>query len=730
MLRRSHSLPGLILALGLVFVAATGAILSVVPALDRLATPTIETGTSVARLAEAVAARHEVVSSIRVRANDVVTAAFEDGGVSGVERIDPATGAGLGPYVVSPTVRFVTGLHRAFGLGSDGRIASALAALAMAGLAISGGLLLARRLGGARALLRPIRGGLADRIHGEIGRFAVIGLLLSSLTGLWMSASTFGLLPESAVDLPAVTASAGTPAPIGRLAALAAVDVADLVELTFADPGVPGDVVGLKTRAGEAAVDPVGGAVLAFAPATLLDRVGTVVRLLHTGRGAWALGLVLGLSSAAVPTLAVTGVVMWARRRRSARPLRAGVAVADADTVILTGSEGGTTPGFAATLAAALTAAGHRVHTGEMNDLGEAHVGAERLLILTSTWGDGQAPASARRFLSRLEGVNGRPPVAVLGFGDRTFPNFCGYAAEVGAALDAKGFPRLVDAKRIDRRSAQEFRQWGHDLGRALGCDLVLDHVAETPRTRSLELVGRDDYGAAVGAPVAILRFAAPLDRRTGRRGRLTEFEAGDLLGVLPAGETMPRFYSLASSTRDGVAEICVRLRPGGVASTMLHGLAPGERIEAFVRANPSFRPAADAASLILIGAGAGIGPLAGFARANDRGRPVHLYWGGRSPASDFLYEHELARLIAERRLTSLTTAFSRDPLRRAHVQDRIAADAPRLRQLIGHGGQILVCGSRDMAAAVARTLDPIVRPLGLDLGTLRAGGRYVEDIY
>lgn len=56
-------------------------------------------------------------------------------------------------------------------------------------------------------------------------------------------------------------------------------------------------------------------------------------------------------------------------------------------------------------------------------------------------------------------------------------------------------------------------------------------------------------------------------------------------LANAPPGETMPRFYSLASSARDGFLEICVRLRQGGVCSTYLHGLAPGESVAAFVRA-------------------------------------------------------------------------------------------------------------------------------------------------
>ena len=729
MLRRAHSLLGLALGLALVVIAVTGAALSVVPLADRLADPTIERGTSVAALAEAVAARHESVATVKVRASGLVTAAFTDGEASGVERIDPATGAGLGPYEPSATVRFLTDLHRAFGLGVEGRVAAAVSAVAMLVLSLSGVVLLARRLGGARALFRPIRGTRAERLHGDLARLATVGLVLSSLTGLWMSASTFGLLPDRA-EAPSIAAVDGPALPLGRVEALRRVDVADLRELTFADPTIPGDTFRIVTAGGEAVVDPVTGRTLAFAPATVLDRIDDLVRVLHTGRGAPALALLLGLAAATTPVLAVTGLAMWRRRRGTRAAAFVSEPAETADTVILVGSDGGSTRGFATTLATALAGHGHRVHLADMNDLTAAHLRADRLLILAATWGDGGAPASARNFLDRLAGLDGRTPVAVLGFGDRTFPDFCGYARTVSEALDAEGFPRLLGFKRIDRRSAQEFAQWGRDLGAALGHDLVLEHVAERPVTTALELVGREDYGVAVGAPVAILRFAAPLDGKTSRHGRLPGFEAGDLLGVVPPGEAMPRFYSLASSATDGLVEICVRLMPGGVCSTHLHSLRPGDRIDAFVRTNPNFRPAEGASSLILIGAGAGIGPLAGFVRANDRARPVHLYWGGRNPASDFLYEHELARALAEKRLTSLTTAFSRDPRASAYVQDRIAADAHRLRDLVRAGAQILVCGSRDMAHAVTHTMEAILHPLGTDVATLRAGGRYVEDVY
>jgi sulfite reductase (NADPH) flavoprotein alpha-component len=132
---------------------------------------------------------------------------------------------------------------------------------------------------------------------------------------------------------------------------------------------------------------------------------------------------------------------------------------------------------------------------------------------------------------------------------------------------------------------------------------------------------------------------------------------------------------------------------------------------------------------VILIGAGTGIGPLAGFARANARRRPMHLYFGARHPASDLLYGQELAGWRADGRLASVTTAFSRVPTR-AHVQDALRRDGARLARLIAQGGQVMVCGGRDMAAGVAAALTEIMAPAGLTPAMLKAEGRYAEDVY
>ncbi|MCA3278569.1 MAG: PepSY domain-containing protein [Roseomonas sp.] len=732
MLRRHHSLPGLFAALLIAALALTGAFLAFDSIIDRISSTVPATGqVSVAMLAEAVQARHAEVERIVRTASGSVIAYYFEADLPGAELVDPLTGQAVGPYEPSNLTRTITNLHRSFLMGDAGRVAAGLGAAAMLVLCVSGAMLLVARLGGWFAILRPSRGTTVQRLHCELGRFALIGLTLSALTGCWMSLATFGVLPDGALAefAPLVQPSSSERLSPGRLAALQAVDLSALRELTFPYPDNLADPYTLTTTQGIAHVDAATGQVLDFTPNGLARQVHETIIMLHTGRGLWPLALLLGLAALTAPVLAAAGGVIWWRRRAALPKIRQNIGAQSADTIILVGSEGNSTWGFAATLHAALTKAGHQVHTAPMDSLAPRYAKAERLLILTATYGDGDAPSSAQMFLQRLERTGGVIPVAVLGFGDRSFPKFCGFATQVAEVLRAKGWPVLLDTWSVDRQSAQNFAAWGKALGETIGTKLELTHAVARPRTTALELSGHVEYGAESQTPTAILSFTPPTTGGFLRRRALPRFEAGDLVGILPPGTALPRFYSLASASSDGVLEICVRKQPGGLCSSFLHELPPGGRIEAFIRPNPAFRPNRGKAPVILIGAGTGIGPLAGFIRHNTRHQPMHLYWGGRHPNSDFLYGPELRKYVEDGRLARLNTAFSRVP-GGGYVQDRLAADAVTLRDLMQHGAQVLVCGGRDMAGGVARTLEAILHPLGLDLVTLKSEGRYLEDVY
>jgi len=732
MIRSLHRWFGLVAAALITAITLSGTALSIFPTSEALTIPAAQQ-ISVAELATRIQAVEPTVEQIRRAPSGRITAYYFDGDQPVSSIIDPATGTPVGSADTSGLERWLTNLHRSLFLGDTGRLIVAGGAVTMLTLAVSGLFLLARRAGGWRHILKPAKGTGDRRLHAVISRLALPGLLLSSLTALWMTAATFGYLPEGAGAPPFPSEVSGTTGiQVASITVLQEAPVGTLRSLGFPAAGDATDVFTLKTDAGEGYIDQGNGELLAWNDANWLDRVTNFLAMLHTGQGMAWLGLLLGLSALSVPILCWTGLAVWLRGRGERRG--ASASANHADTIILVGSEGGATWGFAETLRKSLSEQGMQVHVGPMSSFDPARwTSARRLILLAATYGDGEAPASARGFIEcfRRTPVRQGLSLAVLGFGDRSFPAYCGFAADVARVAEEKGWDTLLPYNTVDRQSPQGFARWGRDLARTLGLGFELNHLPTRPKAWELSLISRRDYGANVQATTVILRFSLP---KTSFRQRLTgkafpRFEAGDLVGVLPEGSDVPRFYSLASGTKDGFLEICVRKQPGGLCSGQLTALEPGQPVTAFVRSNPGFRPARGRKPVILIGAGTGLGPLAGFARANKASRPMYLYFGARHPASDALYAEELSNWKTEGRLADVATAFSRTA-NPAYVQDILRKDGARIGKLIAAGGQILVCGGREMAAGVATALSDILTPQGVNLATLKAEGRYAEDVY
>ncbi|MEX0407889.1 PepSY domain-containing protein [Aquibium sp. LZ166] len=734
MIRLLHRWPGLAGLALLALLALSGAALSVFPAAEAVTSPQGNPAASVAEVAARIQSAIPGVEQIKRAPSGRITAYWFDKGTPGSAVVDPSTGQAVGSADPDQVERWLTNLHRSLFLDDTGRLVSAVGAAAMIVLSVSGILLVARRAGGWRHWFSPLRGPLCGRIHVELARVAVWGLLLSSSTAIWMTASNFGFLPDQPAAMEQPVASGARGAALASMPLLRATAIDDLRELTFPYPDDATDVFTLKTDEGTGVIDQGTGATLGWIDLNAWQRATETIYMLHTGRGASLLGLLLGALSLAVPAMGTTGVILWFTSRRSRPSIKENAAPSAADIVVLVGSEGGSTWGFAATLHRALSAAGRRVHVAPMSGFApEGTHAARTYVLLTATYGDGDAPSSANGFLDRLAALPAghAAPVAVLGFGDRSFPRFCAYARAVETALRERDWPMLLPLDTVDRQSSQEFARWGRALGEALGIPLELDHRAVAPPSTSLTMVSRRDYGQEVQAPTAILRFAIP---RIGIWQRLSgqgfaRFEAGDLIGIVPAHSSVPRFYSLASGSKDGFIEIVVRRHVGGLCSSALTTLEPGQSVAAFLRRNPRFHARRGRTPLILIGAGTGIGPLAGFIRANAQRRPIHLFFGLRHCDSDLLYGDDLAAWIADGRLGSLTTACSRAD-RPRHVQDAITAEAKAFVAAIRSGARVMVCGGRDMAAGVAETISAILEPLGMSAAKLQEEGRYVEDVY
>ncbi|HAJ14342.1 MAG TPA: oxidoreductase [Comamonadaceae bacterium] len=722
--RQLHRWLGLVAGTLALVLGVTGTLLALDPLRDAWQAAPAEPGLPVATLVQRVQASVPGTQEVRrLPSGGIVVYGFE-GDQALALRVDPADGRILGDYQRSLLPRWVKNLHRALLLDDAGRMAAAAVALAMLGLSVSGLVLLLRRMGGWRQLAAPVRGTLAQRLHVLSGRLLLPVLAVSAAAALVMSAATFGLIQLDAAPEPDVVSVPGSePAlPVGQLPLLQALRVQDLRQLNLPADDDPQDIWRVTTARGQGWVDRYSGQTLAWQDATVAQRVQDWAMLLHTGEGAWPWAVVLGIMGASIPLFWGTGLLLWWQARRSRPRLADNSPLAQADSLIFVASEGGSTWGFAEALHAALVAAGHRVHSAALEQW-RVPPAARHVYVLAATYGDGQPPAHAAGALAAIarQPVTGAQ-VAVLGFGDRQFPAFCGFADALEAALRARGWATLLPLERIHQQSAQAFARWSQALAQALGQPLSVTWRPRLPRTVALTLVARQDFPGGAGEPAAILRFALP------GRG-LPRFAAGDLLGIVPPGEAVSRYYSLASGSADGFVEICVRRMPGGVCSNLLHALQPGESVQAFIRSNPGFVLPAGRTPVLLIGAGTGVAPLAGFIRGNARHRPMHLYVGARDPARDFYFGAELQAWQAEGRLAGLHTTFSRTP-GGGYVQDLLQRDAAQVRDLLAQGAIVRVCGSRPMAEGVAQVLDALLAPLGQSLAQLKAKGRYAEDLF
>jgi sulfite reductase (NADPH) flavoprotein alpha-component len=717
-----------------VVLGVTGAVLAIDPVQQAWQAPAASGDLPVATLVERVTRTVPGAEEIRHLPSGAIVVFSFAGDQPQATYVDPADGRVLGAWQASTLPRWVKNLHRSLLLGDAGRWGAAGIALAMGLVCASALVLLLRRMGGWRRLAARVRGTLAQRIHVVAGRVVLAVLCLTSLTALTMSASTLGLVAlDTGTEPEVVSVVTGQPAlPGAQLITLQSLAVEDLRKLNFPDATDPQDTWKVATAQGQGWIDRYSGQMLVWQDASLAQRVNHLAVVLHTGEAAWPWAMVLGLVGASVLLFWLSGVVIWWQARRQAPHITGNAPLAQADVLIFVASEGGSTWGFAQTLQDALGQGGHRVHTSALENF-QTTAATRQVFVLAATYGEGQAPAHASHAMEHIATLSASTvPVTVLGFGDRQFPAFCAFAQTLDQTLRAQGWPALLALECIHQQSGQQFARWGVALAQALGEPLVLEHVPRVPPTAALTLIERRDYNGGAGPATAILRFAWPA-RSLGDRLRgqgLARFAAGDLVGVVPPGSAVPRYYSLASGQQDGFLEICVRQMAGGLCSTHLLGLKLGDSITAFIRSNPGFALPRTRRPVLLIGAGTGVAPLAGFIRRNDRHSPMHLYFGGRDPALDFYFGPDIQRWLAEGRLATLHTAFSRVPDGGGYVQDAVRRDAEQLRGRVAQGAIVRVCGSRAMAQGVAEALDAVLAPLQLSVAKLKASERYAEDVF
>ncbi len=531
---------------------------------------------------------------------------------------------------------------------------------------------------------------------------------------------------------------------------------------------------------------------------------------------------------------------------------------------ILYGTQTGTAEGLAKKLLKSLKKDQFDPQVHDMAGYDRSRLPQEKnLLIIVSTYGDGEAPDSATDFHAwlmgdqapRLESLN----YSVLALGDSSYPDFCKCGIEFDTRLAALGAKRLSERVDVDVDPTEPYARWSAAVIAALSPGLVAaataaeaepaaeqgysksrpfpsrvienrnlngpgpkqtHHVAlslegsgltyevgdalamfphNDPRVvdeiianlpfKADTVPGRDgqeipfrqaliadyDIGCLTKAVVKkwqgcsgspFLRSLVEADDAQAWKDFLYGRELIDLVIDHPADfsdaeefvsvlkKLQPRLYSIASSpnAHPGEVHLCVGVvryqthgrQRGGVCSTFMADRMDSEtHPRVFVHSNHAFRlPADDNTPVIMVGPGTGIAPFRAFLEERRvraaKGRNW-LFFGNPHQATDFLYREELEGYVADKTLSRIDLAWSRDQKQKVYVQDLMLQHGAELWSWLQDGASFYVCGD---ASRMAKDVDQALRLIatkhgGLDeagtdafMADLKKGKRYQRDVY
>lgn len=703
--RYSHLALAVSSFLFILLASVTGIILAFEPVTEQMQLPASSSAEEV-RLSDALEvmqAGYPEILELRTDHNQrLIATVFTEEGDMIEGYFDPVSGAYLGEIPgQSDFFKWITSLHRSLFLKGLGRFFVGLSAFLLFLIAFTGTLLIIRRQTGLRKFFSRVTfENFSQYYHIVLGRLTLLPILLITLTGVFLSLEQFNMLPEYFPEHQVDTDSLveGAHRDVTAFTVFENTRLTEVRALEFPFSGDVADMFSLELKDRELKIHQYNGAVLSEQVYPVYKVFSAWSTKWHTGRGQILWSLILAVSAANILFFIWSGFRMTLRRRKVR--IRNRYTAGEAEVVILTGSETGTTTQFAQVLYKELIKADKKVYLTEMNRYRE-FPSMKHLLVLTATYGKGEAPSGATEFLSLLKTVKQEREVqfSVVGFGSYAYPDFCKYAYDADREL-GRHFTRLIPAFTISDRSYESFDHWAQTWSRTTGIGIELPEKGpelRMPPLKKYKVIYRSE--AEKDPENTFVIKLKPL--------RWQRFESGDLLAINPNGQPRERYYSIGRKGRQ--IQLSVKRHTNGFGSGYLNTLEHGDIVKGRIVVKDDFHFPEKAPGVIMVANGTGVGPFLGMISGNTKGIPVELYLGLRTANSYELYREQLEEGLNRENLRKIHLALSKEGSRK-YVQDLLQEKEEEVAFLLRRGGVIMICGSVRMTQGVTESLEQICR--------------------
>ena len=665
---------------------------------------------------------YPVITELSIDHNNFVTLqAIDNNGDDVNAYIDPTTGKIIGtPTKKSDFINWITSLHRSLFLHETGRLFIGINAFLLVLIAVSGFALVLKRQRGLRNFFsKIIKEYFAQYYHVLLGRLALIPILIIALSGTYLSMERFHLFDaknENKAEKATKTVTTKTfdlkNTPLSEVTK---------IEFPFSDDEEDYYTFELKNRKIE--VNQYSNAIVSEELFPTSKIVSDLSLDLHTGRASGIWAFVLGLATLNILFFIYSGFAMTLKRRASR--IKNKYNAAESKYILLVGSENGSSLRFANAILKQFIDNGEKAHLAQLNNY-TIYPKTEHLLIFSSTYGLGDAPSNASKFISLLEKENQQQQInfSVIGFGSKSYPDFCGFAKEIETLLESKTWAnRILELQTVNDKSAKEFVQWVKLWSAKTGISLsttpsVYNHIPKGLQ----QLMVLDKTTISENEQTFLLTL---------RIGMRSKFTSGDLLAIYPANDNQERLYSIGAI--DGNIQLAVKLHPSGLGSGFLYDLKVGDTIKTQIINNHSFHFPKKATQVALISNGTGIAPFLGMIAQNKTKTKtkIQLYAGFRQKTEITThYEEFAAEMMQKQYLDKFHLAYSREE-NHHYVMDLIQIDADLFADLLKNGGIIMICGALAMQFDVEKVLDSIcISKNNTPLSDYKNKGQILTDCY